>query len=148
MYPILMKKTTKEYLEEAKTIAIIGISDRAYRTSNHIADFLQQQGYKIIAINPNLNGEVLGEPVYRSIKDVGTDVQIDIVNIFRNKRYTEQMVDEVIEWSKGSHQKPLIWTQLDVSSQSAEQKALEADFPYIKNQCIMVEHGRHGVGIG
>ena len=142
-----MNKSTKEYLEEAKTIAVIGISDRAYRTSNHIADFLQQNGYTIIPINPNLDGYILGEKVFSSIKDVPSEIEIDIVNIFRNREFTEQMVDEVIEWAEQANQKPLIWTQLDVSSPQAEQKALDAGLPYIRNQCIMVEHGRYDVGM-
>ena len=142
-----MNKSVKEYLEEAKTVAVVGISDRAYRTSNHIADYLQQNGYKIVPINPNLEGEIMGETIYNSIEDIPDSISIDVVNIFRNKEYTELMVDEVIRWSNKTGQRPLIWTQLDVSSTRAEQKAKDAGLPYVRNQCIMVEHGRYGVGI-
>ena len=129
-----MNKSVKEYLEEAKTVAVVGISDRAYRTSNHIADYLQQNGYKIVPINPNLEGEIMGETIYNSIEDIPDSISIDVVNIFRNKEYTELMVDEVIRWSNKTGQRPLIWTQLDVSSARAEQKAKDAGFPYVRNQ--------------
>lgn len=140
-----MQKSIKEYLQEAKTIAVIGISDRPYRTSNHIADYLQQNGYRVIPVNPNLEGEIMGEKIYKSIKDIPGSIKVDIANVFRNRAYSEQMVDEIVEWSSNTGQKPLIWTQLDVSSPGAEEKAANADLPYVRNQCIMVEHGRHGI---
>jgi len=135
-----MSRSTKEILNEAKTVAVIGMSEKAYRTSHHIASFLQDEGYRIVPINPNLKGEVLGEDSYDSIKEVPNEIKIDIIDIFRNKEYTEAMVDEIIEWSKQTGQKPVIWTQLDVSSDTARKKAKEAGFEYVENRCAMVEY--------
>lgn len=135
-----MNRSTKEILDEAKTVAVIGMSKKAYRTSHHIASFLQDNGYRIIPINPNLTGQVLGENSYNTIQDVPEELKVDIIDIFRNKRYTEAMVDEIIEWSKRSGQKPVIWTQLDVSSDAARKKAEDAGFEYVKNRCAMVEY--------
>ena len=67
------------------------------------------------------------------------DITIDIVNIFRNKRYTEGVVDEVIDWKNNTEQSPVGWTRLDVSSNEAALKAEQAELPYIRNLCIMVE---------
>jgi len=135
-----MNRSTKEILDEAKTVAVIGMSEKAYRTSHHIASFLQDKGYRIIPINPNLTGQVLGEDTYNTIKDVPEELKIDIIDIFRNKQYTEAMIDEIIEWSKRTGQKPVIWTQLDVSSDAARKKAKEAGFEYVENRCAMVEY--------
>lgn len=93
----------------------------------------------MIPINPN-ETEVLGEPCYDTIFDVPGDLTIDMIDIFRNKRYTQEMVQQIIEWSKESGQKPVIWTQLDVSTPEAKQLAENAGFEYVENRCLMVEH--------
>ena len=54
--------------------------------------------------------------------------------------YTEKMVREIIEWSESSGQKPVIWTQLNVSTSKAKELAEENGFEYIENRCLMVEH--------
>lgn len=72
--------------------------------------------------------------------DLPEDVTIDLVNIFRNKRYTTETVKEIIEWGEERNQKPVIWTQLDVSTDQAKELAGENGFTYVENRCIMVEH--------
>lgn len=131
-----------DILQEADTVAIIGCSDNPYRTSYHIAEYLQQQGYRIIPINPKLDGKQLfGEVTYDSVQQIPSGITVDIMVIFRNKRYSAGSVREVAEWSQQTGQKPVVWTQLDVSSDEAEEVAREAELPYIKNRCIHAEHG-------
>ena len=93
----------------------------------------------MIPINPN-ETEVLGKQCYPSIFDVPENIIIDVVDIFRNKKYTEGMVREIVEWGKKSGQKPVIWTQLDVSTDAAKKIARENGFDYVENSCFMVEH--------
>ena len=139
-----MAQTTvdiKKVLDEAKTIVMIGCSADEFRTSNYAAKFLQKRDYRVIPVNPQFD-EILGEKCYPSIKDVPEDVNVDIVNIFRNSRYSAQAVKEVAEWKEETGQNPVVWTQLDVSSKEAEEIAEENDLPYVKNHCIMVEWER------
>ena len=63
-----------------------------------------------------------------------------IVNIFRQPRYTADMVRSAIEYAGREGVQPLIWTQIGVSSDEAEQLARNAGLPYVRNRCIMVEH--------
>lgn len=128
-------------IREAKVIAVIGCSKSKYRTSYHIASYLQQAGYTIIPIHPDYE-EVLGEKTYASIVDIPGDIKVDIVDIFRNSKYTADMIDEILEWMEATGQKPLVWTQLGVSSQEAKQKAEDAGLMYVEEQCLMVEHKR------
>lgn len=137
-----MSQTIKEILEESETVAIIGCSEKEYRTSHHIASYLQQNGYRVIPINPDYD-EILGEKVYASLQDVPGDTTIDIVDIFRNSEYTEEMMDQIIEFSESTGQEPVVWTQLDVSTDQAQNKAEQAGLQYIKNKCMMVEHEKH-----
>lgn len=132
----------KNILTTSSTIVIIGASSEQYRTSFGIAQQLQRKGYQIIPVNPKYK-EVLGEKCYADMASLPINIQVDIVVIFRNKIYTEQMVQSVVNWSKQSGQKPLIWTQLDVSSTEAEKLAADNTLPYVKNRCIAVEYAKH-----
>ena len=123
-------------------MAIIGCSAEPYRTSYGIARQMQRKGYKIIPVNPNYQ-LVLGEKCYEAMSSIPKETRIDIVVIFRNKIYTEQMVEAVVKWAEMAEQKPVIWTQLDVSSPGAEMLAKENNLPYVKNYCIAVEYAKH-----
>src|SRR5690625_7033497 len=79
-------KQIKNLLQESKTIAVIGLSDKPERTSYQIAKAMQQSGYKIIPINPNVD-EVLNEKSYQSLKEV--EEEIDIVN--RSEEHTSEL---------------------------------------------------------
>lgn len=128
-----------DQLSSAKTIAIIGCSADPGRTSRRIAGYLKKNGYKIIPVNPN-EESILGEFVYDSVENIPESISVDIVDIFRNKKYTADMVREIVNRFKNSEIKPLIWTQLDVSSDEAKRVAEENGFEYIENRCIYVDH--------
>ena len=128
-------------LEEAETIAVVGCSGRPSRTSHGVASYLQQQGYRVIPVNPNY-GEVLGERCYPDLPSVPADIRLDIVNIFRAPEHTADMVRSAVERAKQTGERPVVWTQLGVSSDEAKQLAAAAGLPYVENKCIMVEHQR------
>lgn len=92
----------------------------------------------MIPVNP-VEKEILGVTCYSKLDDIPQEIQIDVVNVFRNKRYTGGVVEEVEEWKDKTGQNPVVWTQLDVSSPEAELVAEKAEIPYIRNLCIMVE---------
>jgi len=134
-----MEENVKETLKSASSVAIIGCSANKYRTSYHIANYLKENGIRIFPVNPNYE-EVLGVQCYSSINELPDDRKIDIVDIFRDSRYTADMVRDIIRWSEKTGQRPLIWTQLSVSSDEAKALAAEAELPYVENECIMVQH--------
>lgn len=135
-------KDIHHILKEAKTVAMIGCSPKEYRTSNYAAKFLQERGYRVIPVNPEAK-EIYGEKSYDKLTDIPSDVQIDIVNVFRNSEFSAEAVQDTAEWKKKTGQDPVVWTQLDVSSPEAEKVAEENKLPYIKNRCIMVEWDRN-----
>ncbi|NBB74468.1 MAG: CoA-binding protein [Bacteroidetes bacterium] len=128
-------------LRDAKTIAVVGCSGRAARTSHRIAAYLQEAGYRVIPVNPNYD-TILGEPCYPDLPSVPEDVRIDIVDIFRAPAYTADMVRSAVDRVEQTGERPVIWTQLGVSSEEAERLADEAGLPYVHNTCILVEHRR------
>lgn len=128
-------------LSEAKTIAVIGCSGKSWRTSHQIASYLQEQGYRIIPVHPDY-GEVLGEKAYPAVYDIPDETQVDVVDIFRDSAHTLQMVEDVCRRVEETGQRPLVWTQLGVSSQEAMARAGEEGLDYVENKCLMVEHRR------
>lgn len=136
-----MDSDLKNLLQNVQTVAVIGCSANKYRTSYHIANYLQENGIRIIPVNPNYD-EVLGEKCYDSIADIPDDVTIDVVDIFRDSEYTAEMVRDAIDWSQKNGQKPVIWTQLAVSSDEAKSLAEENDYQYVENKCMMVQHDK------
>ena len=124
----------KQILAEARNIAVIGLSDDPWRPSFGIARYLQQEGYRIFPVNPEIT-EVLGERAYPELAAVPEP--IDIVNIFRRSSAVSGHVDEVI--AKGAK---LIWMQLGVRDAAAAERARAAGIAVVMNRCIAVEHRR------
>ena len=84
-----------DYLKKAKTIAVVGISDKTDRSSYLIAQGLQKNGYRVIPVNPRLAGtELLGEKVFSTIKDI--PFHIDIVDIFRRSEFLADVARDFI----------------------------------------------------
>lgn len=128
-------------LETADTIAVVGCSATPTRTSHKIARYLQERGYRIVPVNPNYE-EVLGEPCYPDLPSVPADTEIDIVDIFRAPKHTADMVRSAIDRVEETGERPVIWTQLGVSSPEAKELAEGAGLPYVRNRCLKIEYDR------
>jgi predicted CoA-binding protein len=139
--PDVQSPDLQSVLESAQTIAVVGCSARPTRTSHKIARYMQGRGYRIVPVNPNYD-EVLGEPCYPDLPSVPADVSIDIVDIFRAPRHTAEMVRTATERIEETGERPVLWTQLGVSSPEAETLAAEAGLPYVRNRCIKIEYDR------
>ena len=124
----------REILSEAKTIAVVGHSDKPHRTSYQIAQYLRQAGYDVYPVNPTVD-EIDGETSYATLADVPVD--IDIVNVFRRSEHLADVVDDAIEVGAKA-----IWAQLGVEDEAAQTTAIEAGIHMTSNRCIKVEHRR------
>ena len=125
----------KTILEETKTIAIVGCSPDSSKASNKVANYLQSAGYRIIPIYPK-EEEILGEKVYRSLSDIPSDIQIDMVDIFRKSDVIGHVVDAALE--RGDVK--CIWTQLGLVNNEAANKAREAGLKVVQSHCTKIEH--------
>ena len=128
-----------QILVDSKTIAVVGCSANPARTSYAISRYLIEVGYNMIPVNPSYE-EVHGITCYPDVVSIPDTIQIDIVNIFRRPGYSAAMVEDVLRRVKITGTKPVIWTQIGVSSKQAQLLAEEAGLIYVKNRCIMVEH--------
>lgn len=111
-------ETIEEVLAKSRTIAVIGISDKLWRPSHYVAKYLQEQGYRIIPVNPNLD-EILGERAYPDLSSVPE--LVDMVDIFRRPEFVGPIVDEAIEIGA-----KYIWMQDDTINEKAATKARAA----------------------
>ena len=127
----------RDVLRDAKTVAVVGHSDKSHRTSYQIAQGLRRKGYTVYAVNPTVTS-IDGEPSYASLNDIPEPV--DIVNVFRRSEYVATIVDEAIETGA-----KVIFTQLGVVDKNAQSKALAAGLDVAMDRCIKVEIARLGV---
>ncbi|MEN9906670.1 MAG: hypothetical protein RL475_868 [Actinomycetota bacterium] len=117
----------------AKTVAIVGISDKAERASHGVARYLQENsGYELFFVNPLLD-EVLGQKVYKSLKDIG--VHIDIVDVFRKPEDCLAVLDESIEIGASA-----IWLQLGISVPEVATQGSQAGLSVVMDRCIKIDH--------
>jgi len=126
----------REVLANARTIAVVGLSDKPDRDSNEVARYLQSQGYRIVPVNPMLT-EVLGVMSYPSLAAIPPEVKVDIVDVFRRSDQVPPIVDEAI--ARGDR---VVWMQLGVQHPAAAAKARAAGVTVVENLCIMVQHRR------
>ncbi|HEM3607851.1 TPA: CoA-binding protein [Streptococcus suis] len=127
--------TIFDFLKEAKTIAVVGLSNREETAAYRVSRIMQDAGYRIIPVNPRSAGEtILGETVYASLKDI--PLSIDIVNVFRRSEFLPDVSREFIETDA-----KIFWAQLGLESQEAEEILRQAGRDQIvMNRCIKIEY--------
>ncbi|MFX3645382.1 CoA-binding protein [Streptococcus suis] len=124
-----------DYLKNAKTIAVVGLSSREETAAYRVSKLMQEAGYKIIPVNPKAaGGTILGEVVYSSLAEI---VQpIDIVDVFRRSEFLPEVAQEFIQ----SNAK-VFWAQLGLESQEAEKLLRQAGRnDIVMNKCIKIEY--------
>jgi len=123
-----------DILSASKTIAIVGLSNRIFRPSNGVAQYLQSAGYRIIPLNPR-EREVLGEKSYARLEEVPE--RVDIVDIFRRSEFVPEIVESAIRMGARG-----IWMQEGVVHREAAERARRAGLFVVMDSCILKEHRR------
>lgn len=123
-------------LSEAKTVAVVGISDKPERPSHGVARFLQEKGYRVIPVNPLLDS-VLGEKAYRSLSDVPG--KVDLVDVFRKSEEVPPIADEAIRIGAR-----FFWMQEGVESEAARELLTRAGIPVVMDRCVKKELVKRG----
>ena len=132
----------RQLLEEAKTIAVVGLSNKPDRTSHMVTAEMQRRGYKIIPVNPVIAGEtVLGEKVVSSLAEI--EEPVDIVDVFRRSEDIMPVAEDAL---KMKHKPKAFWMQQGISNEEAARKLREAGIMVIQDLCIKVDHALLKVG--
>jgi predicted CoA-binding protein len=134
-------RSIAQILNDSKTIAIVGLSNKPDRASNEVAAYLQENGYRIVPVNPSYAGEtILGEKVYATLQEAadtlaGSGQRIDIVDCFRKSEDIPPIAREAIAVRAGC-----LWMQLDIENRAAADLARAAGLDVVMNHCIKIEH--------
>ena len=137
--PLTADEDIAALLRSARTIAMIGASDRPERPSNRVMKFLQGQGYRVIPVNPQITGEhIHGEYVWRELGQIGEP--IDIVDIFRRPAAAGEAVDQAIAVGAKA-----VWMQIGVINQEAAERAEAAGLKVVMDRCPKIEIPRLGI---
>jgi hypothetical protein len=134
-----MEDRVLELLKNAKTIAVVGLTDDIGKPSFEVAAYLQSKGYRVVPINPKLN-EVLGEKAYPSLTEAAKAGRIDIVDVFRRADAVPAIVDELLALGI-----PALWLQETVVHEEAARKAREAGVLVVMDKCILKTHQHYGL---
>ncbi|MGA3101537.1 MAG: CoA-binding protein [Terracidiphilus sp.] len=134
-----------EMLRTAKTIAVVGMSEKPWRASHNIGRYLLEAGFRVFPVNPKLT-EVLGGPCYAdldaaqaaALKEASspqTGKGIDLVDVFRASENVPAIVDDVIRLGI-----PYLWLQDEVIHDEAIARARAAGVKCVQNDCIYRRH--------
>ena len=122
----------KEILTRYKKIAVIGLSPNSDRASYGVTRYLIEQGYDVVGVRPGTQ-EILGVPVYSSLKEIPGEVEI--VDVFRDTAAVPAIVEEAIQ-----KKAKVLWLQEGVTHTEAEKRARDAGLSVVSNRCILKEH--------
>ena len=137
--PLTQDAEIRALLEGARTIALVGASDRPDRPSYRVMAMLQDHGYRVIPVNPQITGEHLhGEFVFRELAQIGEP--IDIVDMFRRPLAAGEAVDEAIAVGAKA-----VWMQLGVINEEAAARAEAAGLQVVMDRCPAIDIPRLGV---
>jgi hypothetical protein len=130
--------TITELLRSSRTIAVVGLSNKRFRPSYGVAEYMQRNGYRIIPVNPQVQS-VLGEKCYPDLDSVPE--RVDIVDIFRRAEFVPEIVEAAIRIGARA-----VWMQEGVVHEEAAAKARTAGLEVVMDRCILKDHRRIAFG--
>ncbi|MGH2499006.1 MAG: CoA-binding protein [Candidatus Limnocylindria bacterium] len=127
-----------ELLTAARSIAVVGYSDRPDRPSHSVSRYLRAQGYRVIPVNPRFRGGVVdGARSYERLADIPSVAAVGFVDVFRRGEFLDAVVDDALAAEIGA-----IWFQLALGNQAAARRAEAAGLRVVWDRCTAVEHRR------
>ncbi|MDN5986971.1 MAG: CoA-binding protein, partial [Hafniaceae bacterium] len=122
-----------------KHIALVGASDKPHRASYEVMAYLLEQGYQVTPVSPKLAGQnLLGQKVYATLAEIPHP--IDMVDVFRNSDAAYGVAEEAIAINA-----KVLWLQLGVINEQAEQLATEAGLQVVMDRCPKIDIPRLGL---
>jgi uncharacterized protein len=131
-----MEDRIGKILDESRTVAVVGISDNPERPSHVVATYLQERGFRVIPVNPRIDG-VLGEKSYRSLSEIPG--KVDLVDVFRKSGNVPPVAEEAVRIGAR-----FFWMQEGVASEEAGKILDAAGIPWVMDRCVKKELARRG----
>ena len=129
----------RRVLTETRVVAVLGAHPETGRAAFYVPDYLHDNGYRVIAVNPMLSGETMwGEPVRRSLAELAGE-QIDMVDIFRRPQALPGHVADILAMKPAPR---VIWFQLGIRNDPVAQQLVEAGLDVVQDRCTLADHRR------
>jgi predicted CoA-binding protein len=129
----------KSILEEASSVAVIGVSSNPERASHQVAAYLIEQTHlDVYLINPTVTGEMLGQPVYKSVADL--PVIPDIIDVFRKAEDMPAVFETEFPAIADSAAGKTWWMQLGIVNDDVSKLAADAGMKVVMDRCIKVDY--------
>jgi predicted CoA-binding protein len=126
----------KRVLESSRVVAVLGAHSERRRPAFYVPDYLHDQGYRIIPVNPTLAGLRLWDEVFReTLAEI--DEPVDIVDVFRRSTWLPQHLDDILAMT------PLpkvVWLQEGVRNDAFANALVEAGMDVVQDKCTLAEH--------
>ncbi|GIW25529.1 CoA-binding protein [Meiothermus sp.] len=131
----------REFLLQARTIAVLGAHPNPSKPAFYVPDYLAQQGYTLLPVNPAYAGQELwGRKIVARLTDLGEPP--DILDVFRRSEALPDHLEEIL-----AVRPRLVWLQSGIVNQAFAEALQQAGIPVVQNRCLMVVH-RQLVGLG
>lgn len=132
----------REILTTSPTIAVLGVHREPERAAYYVPEYLHDEGYRIIGVNPQLRGtELFGEPVRATLAEIAEPV--DLVDVFRRAELIPQHVEDILAMQP---RPKVVWFQLGIRNDDVAHILEAAGITVIQNRCTLADHQRLGLG--
>ncbi len=119
-------------VKEAETVAVVGASNDPEKYSHEVGNYLKEQGYRIIPVNPT-EEEVFGERAYDTVDQIPE--KIDVVEVFLPAEKTPQIAEDAVR--AGAR---VLWLQEGIENQEARRIAEEGGLTCVEDRCMRKTH--------
>ena len=132
----------REILTGSPTVAVLGIHREPEKAAFYVPEYLHDEGYRVIGVNPEFADETLfGEKVRSTLREISEP--IDIVDVFRRPDAIPTHVDDILAMQPRPR---VVWFQLGIKHDEAAKKLEEAGITVVQNRCTLADHQRLGLG--
>jgi predicted CoA-binding protein len=132
----------RDILSSSPTIAVVGIHEEPDKAAFYVPEYLHDEGYRIIGVNPAYAGrELFGEPVRSTLAEIGEP--IDLVDVFRRSDAVGDHVEDILAMKP---RPKVVWLQLGIKNEDAAKILEAAGITVIQNRCTLADHQRLGLG--
>ena len=132
----------REILTSSPTIAVLGAHTEPEKAAFYVPEYLHDEGYRIIGVNPQFVGESLfGHPIRATLSEIGE--QIDIVDVFRKSEAIPDHVEDILAMKP---RPKVVWFQLGIKHEDAAKVLEAAGITVVQNRCTLADHQRLGLG--
>lgn len=132
----------REILTTSPTVAVLGIHHEPEKAAFYVPEYLHDEGYRIIGVNPVFHGrDLLGEPVRNTLAEIAEPV--DLVDVFRRGEQIPSHVEDILAMKPRPR---VVWFQLGIRNDDSAKILEAAGITVIQNRCTLADHQRLGLG--